>query len=230
MSESILIVEDESHIGRALKLNLEMENYVVTIAADARSAAQAMLNTKFSIILLDVELPDMTGFDFCRQIRKAQNFVPIIMLTVRSSAQDKVEGLEAGADDYLPKPFSLEELLARIRSLLRRKVWEQDKAQSDKIVFANVEIDISQRSLSINNEPVELTSLEFELLLYFARNQNKAIGRSELLENVWKLKDYPNTRTVDNFVSRLRRHIENDPQKPQLLRSVRGFGYQLKTT
>ncbi len=227
-----LVVEDEKHIGRALKLNLEIEGIRAEVCETAKDAAQKLLNHQYSVILLDVELPDMSGFDLCRKLRYAHNFTPVIMLTVRSSAQDKVEGLEAGADDYLPKPFGFAELLARMKSVLRRRDWEKAKnleVEEGFVPMGNAEIDIRRRMLRVNKKRVELTSLEFDLLQYFFAHAGRPIPREELLEKVWKLRDYPNTRTVDNFVSRLRRHIELDPTNPQFIVSIRGFGYQFES-
>ena len=226
---SILVVEDEDHLAAGLKLNFGLEGYIVTVVKSAREAGQAILeSTPFDVIVLDVMLPDTTGFLFCETLRKSGNFTPVIMLTARSAAEDRVRGLEAGADDYLVKPFDLDELLARVRSILRRVDWRlhQDVEQNQLLQFANVELDQLSYECRRDKELVPLTRLEFELVSYFIKNPRRVISRKELLENVWKLGGSESTRTVDNFVSRIRRHFENDSQKPKHFVSVRGAGYK----
>lgn len=228
--QRLLIVEDESHIAAGLKLNLELEGYRVDVAANAKEAGQRLLNPQgYDAIVLDVMLPDLDGFALCRRFREAGNFTPVIMLTARSSPEDRVRGLEAGADDYMVKPFELDELLARVRSVLRRQRWEQDVGnhpKSTKLVFGRAEINFDTHEVTVAGEPVQLTQLELDLLYYFATNAGRVLRRDELLERVWKLRNYGNTRTVDNFISRLRRRFEIDPSDPVHFVSVRGAGYK----
>jgi two-component system OmpR family response regulator len=229
-AQRLLIVEDEDHLAAGLKLNLELEGYRVDVAANAKEAGQRLLDPSgYDAIVLDVMLPDVNGFDLCRKFREAGNFIPVIMLTARSSPEDRVLGLEAGADDYLVKPFELEELLARVRSVLRRQRWEQTGGSNSKattLAFGNAEINFDTHEVTVRGEPVQLTQLELDLLRYFAQNPGRVLSRTELLERVWKLRNYGNTRTVDNFISRLRRRFEDDPSSPAHFLSVRGAGYK----
>lgn len=229
MSQRLLVVEDEDHLAAGLKLNLELEGYEVDVAGTAREASEKLVQPEgYDALVLDVMLPDLDGFELCQRLRKAGHFVPVIMLTARSSAEDRVRGLEAGADDYMVKPFSLDELLARVRSMLRRREWEarNDDEQSATLSFGNVEVDFDTHEVSVGGEPRKLTQLELDLLRYFAENAGRVLSRDELLQKVWKLRNYSQTRTVDNFLSRLRRHFEPDPKEPVHFVSVRGAGYK----
>jgi len=225
----LLLVEDEQHLADGLKLNFELEGYAVAIAATAREAhRQLKLPDAFDAVILDVMLPDSDGFTICREMRARGDFRPVLMLTARSNAHDRVTGLEAGADDYLPKPFELEELLARVRSLLRRQSWQkqQPAATTSRYRFGRAEVDFDRHEVTVDGAPIVTTSLELALLRYFADNPERVLSRAELLEQVWNLQNYPNTRTVDNFVMRLRRHFEANPARPVYFRSVRGAGYK----
>lgn len=226
----LLVVEDERHLAAGLKLNFEFEGFDVDIAGTAREAAALLARPQpYAAILLDVSLPDTDGFTLCRRIRASGNYTPVIMLTARTRADDRVTGLEAGADDYIGKPFELEELLARVRSQLRRRKWDAaggGAIESPGLRFGNAHIDFDRHEVTVNGETVKLTNLELELLRYLAANPERVISRDELLERVWKLPNYPNTRTVDNFMLRLRRHFEADPTNPVYFLSVRGAGYR----
>jgi DNA-binding response OmpR family regulator len=213
----LLVVEDEEHLATGLKLNLELEGFAVDVANDARQAVAKLLDpAAYDAIVLDVMLPDIDGFELCRRLRDSGNFVPVIMLTARDSAQDRVLGLEAGADDYMVKPFKLAELLARVRSMLRRRDWDHGQAHRVKHV------------LEIDGKAQKLTQLELDLLRYVAQNPGRVLSRKELLEKVWKLRNYDNTRTVDNFIMRLRRRFEVDDAEPRHFVSVRGAGYKFE--
>ncbi len=224
----LLVVEDEEHLASALKLNFELEGYAVDVARTAREAAALLVSSApFDAIVLDIMLPDGDGFELCRRLRQANNFAPILMLTARSSGDDRVRGLDAGADDYLAKPFALDELLARMRSLLRRRRWDgRVEGHDPTLAFGRVRVNFETHEARVGDEPIKLTTLELDLLRYFARNPGRVIPREELLEQVWKLRNYPNTRTVDNFIVRLRRHFEPDPEKPVHFVSHRGAGYK----
>jgi DNA-binding response OmpR family regulator len=232
MSETkakILLVEDEAHLAIGLKLNLQLEGFLIDVASTAREAAQFLLHPEqYQLIVLDIMLPDMDGFSLCRQLREAGNFTPLFMLTARSSAEDRVLGLEVGADDYIVKPFELSELLARIRSALRRSAWNQKSPEPNGAIlqFAQVALNVETRQVTRRGELIPLTRLEFDLLQYFIENPNRVITRGELLEKVWRLKNYPNARTVDNFLARLRKYFEADPQNPIHFLSIRGKGYR----
>ena len=225
------MVEDEEHLALGLKFNFELEGYDVDVAATAREGQRLLAQASaYDAIVLDVMLPDLDGFEVCRTLRQAGDYTPVVMLTARAAPEDRVEGLEAGADDYLVKPFDLAELLARVRSSIRRREW--DGAPTDALGgegvlrFGEAEVDFDRHEILMRGEPVHLTRLELDLVRYFSRNAGRVLDRSELLEEVWKLRNYPATRTVDNFISRLRRHFEQDAAKPRHFLSVRGAGYR----
>ena len=225
----VLVVEDEAHLARGLKLNLELEGMVTEVAGSGREAAERLLGPAFDAILLDVQLPDVSGFELCRRLRDAGDHTPVIMLTVRDAAEDRVRGLEVGADDYVPKPFVMAELVARLRAVLRRQGWERAQAQTtpaDVARFGTAEVDFTRHLATARGEPVALTKLELDLVRYFTAHPGRVLSRAELLEKVWMLAHFPNTRTVDNFIVRLRRHFEPDPDRPRYFVSVRGAGYK----
>ena len=230
MSEQrILLVEDEPHLAAGLKLNLELDGFDVTVAGTAREAAYQLVDPRgFDVILLDLMLPDLDGVAFCRRLRQSGNFTPVLMLTARDQPEDRVAGLEAGADDYLGKPFDLDELRARVGSLLRRQTWANRRTGAERQVttVGRAQIDFDAYTLTVDGEEAHLTQLEFDLLRYFAANAGRVVSRAELLENVWHLSNHPNTREVDNFIVRLRRLLEPDPAAPVHLHSVRGAGYK----
>jgi DNA-binding response OmpR family regulator len=228
--DRLLVVEDEEHLAAGLKLNLELEGYVVDVAVNAREAGERLLGADaYDAIVLDVMLPDVDGFELCRRLRDAGNYVPVLMLTARSAPDDRVRGLEVGADDYMVKPFDLGELLARVRSMLRRQAWQQGstKAPTTSVLeFGRARVDFATHDVFVEGQPEKLTQLEIDLLHYFALHPGRVLRRDELLEKVWKLRNYSNNRTVDNFISRLRRRFEEDPQAPRYFVSVRGVGYK----
>lgn len=238
MSENktrILVVEDEEHLAAALKLNLELEGYEVITVGSAREAGKALMQSPpFDALLLDVMLPDTNGIELCKRMRDAGDRTPVLMLTALGTTDDRVSGLEAGADDYLVKPFELEELLARVRSLLRRRRWEKSapsEQEGGQLDIGIAQVDLDGRVVRIQRgaqagKEFALTRLEFELLLYFVAHPNRVLSRQELQEKVWKLENYPNSRMVDNFMLRLRRYFEEKPSSPQTFVSVRGAGYK----
>lgn len=230
---TVLVVEDEANIASGLKLNLELDGYRVVLARSLREAAAQLLEAApIDLILLDVMLPDGESYGFCRQLRDSGQYLPVIMLTARSAAEERVRGLDSGADDYMPKPFVLSELLARVRSALRRYGWRQQDAQAAEessrgtLRFGSAEIDFDTHTAVAAGKPVRMTQLELDLLHYFAQNPGRVLSRDELLERVWKLRNAPNTRSVDNFIARLRRYFEPLPDKPVYFVSHRGAGYK----
>ncbi|MEM9453120.1 MAG: response regulator transcription factor [Myxococcota bacterium] len=226
----LLLVEDEEHLAAGLKLNFELEGYRVDVARSGREAAGLMLQPqRYDAIILDVMLPDVDGFTLCHKLRDAGNLTPVLMLTARDTVDDRVEGLNVGADDYVTKPFELSELLARVRSLLRRTSWEQRQGPEPTLSvleLGNATVDFETHHVEVAGQERQLTKLELDLLRYFAENPGRVLSRVELQEKVWKLQNYPNRRMVDNFIMRLRRHFEPEPSKPKLFVSVRGAGYK----
>ena len=228
---TVLVVEDEAHLAAGLKLNLELEGYRVISARTVREAASQLLEADaIDLILLDIMLPDGDGYSFCRQLRDSGHYVPVIMLTARSAAEERVRGLDSGADDYLAKPFALPELLARVRSSLRRRDWQQATSSPETVrgmlEFGGARINFDTHEVTAFDKPVRLTQLELDLLYYFAQNPRRVLTRDELLEKVWKLHNAPNTRSVDNFIVRLRKYFEPHPDKPVHFLSHRGSGYK----
>jgi DNA-binding response OmpR family regulator len=229
----ILVVEDESHIAQGLRFNLEAEGHSVEIAEDGEDALDRMLvkNQFFDLVLLDVMLPGKDGFTVAHELRQRQNFALILMLTARGRPEDVLKGFESGADDYLPKPFNLDILVARVGGLLRRKNWLQTASEPtppppDEFSFAGKTVDFQKLQLHNGKQVFQLTLMETELLRYLIRNGGRPVPRKEILEQVWDLKEDTDTRAIDNFIVRLRRYIENDPTKPKHLITVRGLGYQ----
>ena len=229
----ILVVEDEEHIARGLQFNLEAEGHDVTVFSNGEDALKSLLTDReiFDAVVLDVMLPGKDGFVVTRELRTAENYTPVLMLTARSRPEDVLQGFEAGADDYVPKPFNLAVLLARIVSLLRRKRWlakAEEKASSngDSFTFGDKTIDFQNLQLRSGSETFQLTLMESDLLRYLVENQGKAVSRKAILENVWNLREDTDTRAIDNFIVRLRRYIEDEPAKPRHLLTVRGVGYQ----
>lgn len=228
---TVLVVEDEAHLAAGLKLNLELDGYRVVVARSIREAgAQLLQPTPIDLVLLDVMLPDGDGYSFCRQLRETGHYMPVIMLTARSAAEDRVLGLDSGADDYMPKPFELPELLARVRSALRRSGWQQADAPADRplgtLRFGEAVIDFDTHQATAFGKPLRLTQLELDLVRYFSQHPGRVLSREELLERVWKLRNAPNTRSVDNFIARLRKLFEREPEKPVHFVSHRGAGYR----
>jgi DNA-binding response OmpR family regulator len=232
----ILVVEDESHIAQGLRFNLEAEGHSVEIAESGEDALKRLLvkNGPFDLVVLDVMLPGKDGFTVARELRQQQNFIPILVLTARGRPEDVLSGFEAGADDYLPKPFNLDILVARVGGLLRRKNWLQSANDagtppSDEFSFAGKTVDFQKLQLRNGKQVFELTLMETELLRYLIRNSGRPVSRKEILEQVWGLKEDTDTRAIDNFIVRLRRYIEKDPTQPRHLLTVRGLGYQFVT-
>ncbi len=233
---TVLVVEDEAHLAAGLKLNLELEGYRVVNARSVREAtAQLVSAAPIDLILLDIMLPDGDGYGFCRQLRAAGQFTPVIMLTARGTAEERVRGLNCGADDYLPKPFALPELLARVHSALRRRDWlqrgdasggEPPEGARGLLKFGAAHIDFDTHEVTAFDKPLRLTQLELDLLYYFSQNPRRVLTREKLLEGVWKLRNAPNTRSVDNFIVRLRKYFEAQPEKPVHFLSHRGSGYK----
>ncbi len=226
----ILLVEDEESLQDAIKLNLQMENYHVTLASDGLKALQEFRNSRFDLIILDVMLPEIDGFSVCRTIRLENRKIPILMLTAKDTSADKVQGLRLGADDYLTKPFNLDEFLLRIKNLLKRSIDFSDNSamkMNEVFSFGKCEVNFLTYEISdINGEKRELSKKEIMLLKLLTDRENEVVSRREILETVWGYDVYPSTRTIDNFILNLRKYFEENPREPRHFHSVRGVGYK----
>jgi DNA-binding response OmpR family regulator len=244
----VLIVEDESHLAKGLRFNLEAEGHSVDVVGDGESALGLLLGApsgnkpekrgaaqEFDAVVLDVMLPGKDGFSVATELRAAKNFVPVLMLTARGRPEDVLKGFASGADDYLPKPFELPILLARLQGLLRRREWSrqsppsapsEQQPESEVFTFDGRAIDFTKLELRVNGTVIQLTLMEAELLRHLIRNSGRIVSRKSILEEVWGLREDTDTRAIDNFIVRLRRYIESDPAKPKHLLTVRGVGYR----
>jgi len=239
----VLIVEDEEHLAQGLSFNLRAEGHSVEVAGDGESALTRLLeqHENFDAVVLDVMLPGKDGFQVASALRQARNYVPVLMLTARGRSEDVLQGFAAGADDYLPKPFELSILLARLQGLLRRSEWQrvihspesasprENQAPSENyesFSFSGKTIDFGTLELTSDGSTIHLTLMEAEFLRHLIRNAGKIVSRKSILEEVWGLHEDTDTRAIDNFVVRLRRYIENDPANPKHLLTVRGVGYR----
>lgn len=233
----ILIVEDERHLADGLRFNLEADGFAVETAYDGEEALQTLENNGFDAIVLDVMMPKMNGFDVARTLREAENFTPILMLTALGKPEDVLSGFEAGADDYLAKPFELAIFQARLNGLLRRRRWFARENNPPKIsdladVFAinGRKIDFENLELQSDSDTIRLTLMEAKLLRYLIEKEGKPVSRKTILEEVWGLHEDTDTRAIDNFIVRLRRYLEDEPEKPKILQTVRGIGYRFVKT
>jgi DNA-binding response OmpR family regulator len=221
----ILLIEDEPQMQRGVKDNLEFEGYDVEIAEDGKSGLQKLLDNSYDLVLLDVMLPQMSGLDVCKRARGKGIPTPIIMLTAKGEEIDKVLGLELGADDYITKPFGLRELLARVKAVLRRA--DPGSTPADKLTLGSVEVDFQTYNAFRNGESLQMTPKEFEVLKFLWQHRNNAVSRDQLLTNVWGYDESVSTRTVDNFILKLRQKIEDDPSHPKHILTLHGLGYKL---
>ena len=229
----ILIVEDERDIAEILKYNVEKQGYEAEVAGDGEKGLALALSGTFDLILLDVMLPKLDGFEICRRVRSRLE-TPIIMLTAREEENDKILGLDLGADDYMTKPFSLGELISRIKANIRRFSGEtlvkpaSDPEEETKIVIDELEIDLAAYSVKKNGEEISLSKQQYELLVFLAKNRGKKYRQDALLEHVWGYDDYyGDVRTVDVTVARLRKQIEDNPSEPKFIKNKRGMGYYM---
>jgi DNA-binding response OmpR family regulator len=230
----VLIVEDEEHLAAGLRFNLEAEGYLVETVGDGEASLARLTDAcaDFDAVVLDVMLPGRDGFEVAKELRAAGCYVPVLMLTARGRAEDVLRGFEAGADDYLPKPFELAILLARLNGLLRRREWlgrgeaRQTNAVAVPYSFGGKTFDFGALELRARGRVVRLTLMEAELLRYLIDNAGRAVSRREILEEVWGLREDTDTRAIDNFIVRLRKYVEDDPSDPAHLLTVRGVGYR----
>jgi DNA-binding response OmpR family regulator len=238
----ILIIEDETHLAEGLRFNLEAEGHAVQITDNGEDALKRLLKDResFDALVLDVMLPGKDGFLVARELRKSQNYTPLLMLTARGRPEDVLKGFESGADDYLPKPFNLAILMARIESLLRRKNWQaatnsapaqdtrpsSDSPSPDIFSFDDKVVDFQNLQLRVGSQVIPLTMMESDLLRCLIRNSGHPVSRKQILQEVWNLREDTDTRAIDNFIVRLRRYIEQEPAKPRYVLTVRGIGYR----
>ena len=239
----VLVVEDEAHLAQGLRFNLEAEGYAAEVVGDGEAATDRLLEKKenFDVVVLDIMLPGKDGFSVVSELRAARNYVPVLMLTARGRPEDVLKGLASGADDYLPKPFDLSILLARLQGLLRRSQWVRGGPKPAPIdagtdasgvedfgtfSFDGKTIDFGALELRSGGNTIHLTLMESELLRHLVRNDGHVVSRKQILEEVWGLHEDTDTRAIDNFVVRLRRYIEADPANPRHLLTVRGVGYR----
>jgi DNA-binding response OmpR family regulator len=237
---SVLIVEDEKHLADGLRFNLEAEGYSVETVPDGERALALLLEERrsFDVVVLDVMLPGANGFAVAAELRRAGSFVPVLMLTARGRPEDVLRGFESGADDYLPKPFELAVLIARINGLLRRRDWLRldreaapppPPADADTFAFAGKTIDFGALELRTRERAMRLTLMEAQLLRHLVARAGQVVSRKTLLEEVWGLHEDTDTRAIDNFIARLRKYIEDEPSRPRHLLTVRGVGYRFVT-
>ena len=223
--KTILIVEDDRAINMGLAKNLKYEGYQVLSALDGERGLKLAVDRKPDLIVLDIMLPGASGFELCRSLRRARIHIPILMLTARDQEVDKVMGLELGADDYMTKPFSLPELIARSKALLRRSSdFEEDGAQDYS--FGEVKVDVRGRAITRKRKEFAVSPREFDLLIFLLRNEGRALAREEILNKVWGHDYYGTARTIDNFITKLRQKLEKDPENPKHIHTVRGHGYK----
>lgn len=237
---SVLVVEDEEHLADGLRYNLEAEGYTVETVGDGEAALKRLLQEqrRYDAVVLDVMLPGKNGFTVASELRAANHYVPLLMLTARGRPEDVLKGFESGADDYLPKPFELSVLMARINALLRRREWLRSdvneaepvpaelEAQTDVYSFDGKTIDLGNLELRTGEQTVRLTLMEAQLLRYLIKHEGQIVKRKAMLEEVWGLHEDTDTRAIDNFIVRLRRYIETEPSRPKHLLTVRGLGYR----
>ena len=221
----ILVVEDEVSLADTVRYNLEREGYAVAVANDGRQALERFRDERPGLVILDLMLPEISGLDVCRQIRQISN-VPIVMVTAKDSEADKVAGLEIGADDYVTKPFSIRELISRVRAHLRRAGMRSAEAADDVLSGGPVELDVARHEVQVRGETVGFPPKEFELLETFLRRKGRLLTRDFLIEEVWGAGYFGDTKTLDVHVKRIRRKVEEDPHQPAHLVTVRGLGYK----
>ncbi|MBL0343245.1 MAG: response regulator transcription factor [Bacteroidetes bacterium] len=226
MKQRILVGEDEQSLSETIKLNRELEGYTVQTAKDGKSALKSFKGERFNLIILDVMLPEMDGFTVCEAIRLENNEIPVLFLTAKNSSADRVNGLKIGGDDYLTKPFNLEELLLRVQNLLRRSVKNSDGVGLSEYTIGENKINFAQLEISKGKEIIRLTRKEALLLKLLIERKNEVVSREHILETVWGYDIYPSTRTIDNFIVSFRKYFEKDAGNPQYFQSVRGIGYR----
>ena len=227
MNKRILVIEDDQDINKLIAMNLKDMNHDVESCDNGRRGFEMANGGQYDLMVLDLMLPEMDGLEICRNLRAANVLTPILMLTARDSEADRVVGLEMGADDYLTKPFSVRELQARVKAMLRRMdMLNKPVPQSDELIFDNLVINIGRRQVALDDQEIELTSTEFDLLIYMARQPGLVFSRAQLLDSVWGYQHSGYEHTVNSHINRLRNKLEQDPSKPKYILTVWGVGYK----
>jgi DNA-binding response OmpR family regulator len=227
-ARTVLVVDDEEAIAEAVRARLESEGFRVVVAADGPQAIDKHRTERPDLVVLDLMLPGMDGLEVCREIQRDE-WVPVLMLTARTEEADKIAGFAVGADDYLTKPFSLRELVVRVKAILRRKERMQQSSASDPLQRGDLTIDPARRQVMVDGEEVGLTPLEFEILFALARDPGVVFAREQLMEKVWGYRDFAGGRVVDSHVARIRRKLGEDGNEPRFIRTVHGVGYAFRT-
>jgi DNA-binding response OmpR family regulator len=225
MNRRILVVEDDASIVEGLRSALGAEGFEVEVATDGRRGFERAQDSGLSLVVLDIMLPGMSGLEILKRLRDAGRTTPILVLTARGEEPDRVLGLELGADDYLTKPFSVRELLARIKSVLRRTEGRSGKPKTSSFRFGDIELDFKRHRATKGTVDLELSAREFRILAYFVEHQGEMLSREQLLNDIWGYEVFPTTRTVDNHIARLRKKIEDEPENPRWIKTQRGAGY-----
>ncbi len=229
MKKHILIVEDEERLAEALSHNLQFEGFATTIANDGEEGLRLAQTMRFDLLILDIMMPKLDGLEVCRRLRAAGNRVPVMFLTAKSSDADRLLGLKVGADDYLAKPFLLEELILRVQGILRRQDWYRTPPEEQEVFrFGDNEVNFLTYEAHAKGRTIHLTEKECMLLKLLVERKNQVVSREEILERVWGYRFTTSSRTIDNFIVRLRRYFEPNPKEPRFIESVRGVGYRLR--
>ncbi|MGL1886489.1 MAG: response regulator transcription factor [Reichenbachiella sp.] len=223
----ILLAEDEPSMRLGLTDNLEFEGYEVIAVPDGKQALDTFNSQSFDLAILDVMMPEMSGFDVCKTVRASGNNTPIVFLTAKGDEIDRVLGLEFGADDYIAKPFSLRELLARIKAILRRSQLNTSNVPNQWEQIGCLSVDFSRYEAKIGSEEVKFSHREFDVLQFLWKHRQKIVSRDQLLKNIWGYDEFPTTRTIDNFILRIRQRVEENPNDPKIILTVHGQGYKI---
>jgi two-component system, OmpR family, alkaline phosphatase synthesis response regulator PhoP len=227
MLPRVLLVEDEDHLREPIKMNLELEGYEVVAVSNGADALKKFGDQRFNLIVLDIMMPEMNGYEVCEQVRLDDKDIPILFLTAKDSSQDIVIGLKTGADDYLTKPFNLEELLLRVRNLVKRSFTEKEKEEVlQTYQFGDNTVNFLTYTAETKNGTINMTKKEVKLLKLLIEKKNEVVSRQQILQYVWDYDVFPSTRTIDNFILSFRKYFEKDPRNPQYFHSIRGVGYK----
>lgn len=224
---TILLIEDEDHISDLVKLNLEIEGYEVIDQTNAEGGLDLIQRRKVDLVIMDVMLPGMNGMDACRKVKSLRPDIPVLILSALGQSTDKIKGLRSGADDYLSKPFNLEELILRVQKLIARYPTNSNATMNNQIRIGKSIVNFDEFTITNKDKTHSLSSTEIDLLKFMYQHKNTVLSRQKILENVWGYDVFPNTRTIDNFISSFRKYIEEDPSRPEHFISVRGVGYKL---